>query len=634
MKKARLLFVMCLLVFTFVLAACNKNGELDLKSIIDTGTPTPEATATPEPTATAEPTKEVTPTAEPTAEPTEEPTAEPTAEPTEEPTPTEPEVTEEPTPSVIEDMFSNEDTVYDIPELLTLGTYADGDSEWGDGNKLYEVSLDMLVLSDEDKEKYPNLALQFDLMNMEYRDVAKFWTEKFKDLCDGGYALEGDQYYFVRDNYNILRADSYVVSLADTGATYEGGVHPDYGTIGVSIDTETGEQLTVKDICNDWESLGTMIAYKLNEKYGLWEDDSKIDELISYIDEKIDEGSQSFTIGYEGVTFYFTPYEIATYADGELTVTFSLDETFVAQKEDGPEMMGLFKRKYRRVPERYMLQITPGTGVELLDLVEENDNFDELTICEIPNEKYHGTSNGHYILLNGNEIFRKDEIYSDSNDNAYFYIKVGDRKYIIVKTVQGSDDTYTYVYNLLDNGNIYDWTEDGNEFGFEFAGLRDYYGDGLWDYHLTSQTIYDPENTVIESRFDVIGTNFVTKKIKFNYSGDEVYDYASPYYDFTGRWELTLKKDFKAGMIDPELMFNGDENVTGEMDMEVELQAGDVIYLEKCTADKQVFFSTDNGEWGTFIMDKPADYDGEYFYSRTIGGEDIDDLFEGISYAD
>ena len=81
MKKARILFVICLLTFTFVLAACNKNGELDLKSIIDTGTPTPEATATPEPTATAEPTKEVTPTAEPTAEPTEEPTAEPTAEP-------------------------------------------------------------------------------------------------------------------------------------------------------------------------------------------------------------------------------------------------------------------------------------------------------------------------------------------------------------------------------------------------------------------------------------------------------------------------------------------------------------------------------------------------------------------------
>ena len=128
MKKARILFVICLLTFTFVLAACNKNGELDLKSIIETDTPTPEETATPEPTATVEPTKEVTPTAEPTAEPTEEPTAEPTAEPTEEPTPTEPEVTEEPTPSVTEDMFSNEDTVYDIPELLTLGTYADGDS--------------------------------------------------------------------------------------------------------------------------------------------------------------------------------------------------------------------------------------------------------------------------------------------------------------------------------------------------------------------------------------------------------------------------------------------------------------------------------------------------------------------------
>ena len=106
----------------------------------------------------------------------------------------------------------------------------------------------------------------------------------------------------------------------------------------------------------------------------------------------------------------------------------------------------------------------------------------------------------------------------------------------------------------------------------------------------------------MSKRFDVIGTNFVTAEITFNTGDEEIYYYTSPYYDFSGRHGLTLKKDFKAGMIDPELAFNDDEEVTGETDMEVELKAGDVIYLEKCTQNKQVYFSAENGEWG-YIQD-------------------------------
>ena len=637
MKRARLLFVLCLMVFTLVLAACNKNGELDLKTgILETGTPTPDETeTTPEPTATAEPTKEVTPTAEPTTEPT----AEPTAEPTEEPTPTEPEVTEEPTPTEAENKYADEDIDYEKPELLTMGAWADGKSRYtedGTYNKLYEVSYDMLMLGDEDKEKYPNLALGIDVSNLEFKDYMQNAIDRFEGFVSDGNGLD-DHYYFSRVKYDILRADSYVVSVKESDSIYEGGVHPDSGIVGYSIDSETGDRLTVQDVCNDPDSLGTMIAYKLEEKYGLWEEDGKIEELTSYVDGKIADGSQYFAVGYEGVTFFYTPYEIGTYADGSMSVTLSFEESFVGETENGPELIGLFKKKYRTVPDNYMITMSLGEAVELLDIDEEKSGFSTFTVCEIPNAEYEFALDGIYFMVNDKETLRMDR-QIDKSDVEINLIKMGDDRFIMLRTLQDSDDTYTYLLKLYDNGevgcnperDIYDAS------GYTVAPLKCVYGDGDWDYSYTDKTVYDPMNLKVNFRYDVIGTNFVNASVHIDPEKEE-FVYTGRFFEFTYRWPLTLKKNFKAGMIDPELAFNENEDVTGETDAEVELVAGEVIYLEKCTSDKQVFFSTDNGEWGTFVMDKPADpldEFGIYFYSSTIAGEDIDDLFEGISYAD
>lgn len=638
MKRARLLFVLCLMVFTLVLAACNKNGELDLKTgILETGTPTPDETeTTPEPTATAEPTKEVTPTAEPTAEPTEEPTAEPT----EEPTPTEPEVTEEPTPTEAENKYADEDIDYEKPELLTLGAWADGKSRYtedGTYNKLYEVSYDMLMLGDEDKEKYPNLALGIDVSNLEFKDYMQNAIDRFEGFVSDGNGLD-DHYYFSRVKYDILRADSYVVSVKESDSIYEGGVHPDSGIVGYSIDSETGDRLTVQDVCNDPDSLGTMIAYKLEEKYGLWEEDGKIEELTSYIDGKIADGSQYFAVGYEGVTFFYTPYEIGTYADGSMSVTLSFEESFVGETENGPELIGLFKKKYRTVPDNYMITMTLGEGIDLLDIDEEKSGFSTFTVCEIPNAEYEYALDGVYFMVNDKEMLAMNDRHFYKNEVEINLIKMGNDRFIMMRTEQDSDDTYTYLLRLYDNGevgcnperDIYDAS------GFSVAPLKYVYGEEDWDYSFTDKTVYDPMNIKVNFRYDVIGTNFVRASVHIN-PDEENFDFSGRFFEFTYRWPLTLKKDFKAGMIDPELAFNENEDVTGETDAEVELVAGEVIYLEKCTSDKQVFFSTDNGEWGTFVMDKPADpldEFGIYFYSSTIAGEDIDDLFEGISYAD
>ena len=618
------------MAFALALTACSKDGGLNLSGLLESDTPTPEDTQDKnEPSATPEPTKEA-PTATATPVPTAEPTKEPeiTEEPTEAPTP---EVTEEPTPEVTaEPMYPGEDVDYDKPEPLVMGVSSNSKSEWNDGQKLYEVSYDSLVIGNAEREKYPNLALMIDILDLDSNDQIEEAVNLFKEYVDGGNILT-DYYYFARCDYDIIRADSYVISVVGATSSYTGGMHPDYGTGGYSIDTETGDILQINDVCNDPDSLGTMIAYKLEEKYGIWEEDGQMEELISYIDGAVADGSIYFTIGHEGVTFYFVPYEIATYADGNLQVTIPFEESFVAQTEDGPKMVGLFKKKYCTVPDNYMMSITLGENVEFMDIDGETGSFGTFTLCGIPNEKWDNAFDGFYMLINGQEVYRAEEVYFDG-PKAYIAV-VGERRFLILVTNQASDDTYTYMFEIKDGEIIGDHSFDKCS-GMDMEYLRTYYGDGKWDYRITSETIYDPMNIRCSFRFDVIGTNFVTGTFKID-TENLTFEPVSRYYDFGSNHTLTLKKDFKAGMIDPELMFNDDENVTGEMDMEVELKAGDTIKLEKTTADHQVFFSAENGEWGTFKMDEPENIDPDgYYYSHSINGEDIDDLFDGISYAD
>ena len=621
MKKVRILFLACLLIFSLAFTACTKADSTPGDGQgTENATPTEAVTDTPAPTEEVKPTEEVTatPTAEPTA--TEAPTDTPTEEPT-------PEITEEPTPEVTAAAkYADEDVEYEKPELLVMGVAHNMNSEWLEGKKLYEVSIDNLVLGNEEREKYPNLALVIDVLDLNTSDAIEEAVETYKGYVEDGNVLP-DAYYFQRGYYDILRADSNVVSIIGTEAVYTGGVHPEYGRVGYSIDVKTGEVLGIKDICNDLDSLGTMIAYRLNEKYGLWEEDDKLDELVTYLDGIIEDGSIYFSVGYEGVTFYFVPYEIATYADGNLEVTLSFEEAFVADEGDGPRMVGLFKKRFRTVPENYMISLSVGEEVELLDIDGETGSFGTFTLCGTPNEMWEDAYEGFYMLINGEEVFRSDEIYFDS-PNAYLAV-IGERRFVILVTNQSSDDTYTYMFEIK-NGEIIGDID--NYSGMDLEYLRTYYGDGKWDYNVSSKTVYDPENIRCSFRHDVIGTNFLSGTFRID-TENLSFEPTSKYYDFSSNHTLTLKKEFKAGMIDPELMFNGDESVTGEMDMEVELKAGDTIHLEKATDDYQVFFSAENGEWGTFKMDTPESYD-EYYYSDTIGGENINDLFDGISYAD
>ena len=128
-------------------------------------------------------------------------------------------------------------------------------------------------------------------------------------------------YYSSFQSYNVMRADSQVISLRSYNNDYAGGVHGDYAYYGTTFDTMTGEELKIQDIVADMPSFRHQVTKDidkyLQENYsdGLFED---------YQDtvEQIWEGEDGFNwyLNGSGIMVTFNPYVVGPFAMGAVTV--------------------------------------------------------------------------------------------------------------------------------------------------------------------------------------------------------------------------------------------------------------------------------------------------------------------------
>ena len=606
MKRISMILILCL-VFVFSITGCDKKETNSETS----PTVTDVLTETPAPTEEEKPTEAVTKAPVENEEPTEAVTATPEPTDTEEPTPT-----SDPVNNAETGAFADEDMEYDIPELLKIGLtdYTDAvyDAEY---NKKVDMLYTKILLSDIEKEMYPALAGTVDLINTTNKEVTTSAFEEYR-----GYVMDGETNlgtFYKHTKGDIVRADSTVLSIKYEESSYSGEPHPYTGISGASFESVSGKKLVISDVCNDCDSLGSMLAYRLEGKYGYWDGEEDFEALVKTIEEKVKDNTISFTIGYDGVTFYFVPYEIGPYALGNMTVTLSFYEGFPAETANGPRMVGLFKKIYRTVSESYMISYTLGDTVELPDLDETTENYDTLYIHGSEYLEY--GMKGLVIEVNGKPVFEDNE-FSFSQDEVYLYLaKVNDQRFLIFNEYYDGEDPITWVFQFKDGTLVKnDYTS------LTPAIMRDYYGENSWDFNIAYTIIDNPLSLTLESRNDVVGTDFQTALYELTEDGN--FRMLSKYYDFSPRKEVILKKPFKAGMIDPSILFSSDSEISGEFDIEVELNPGDKIYFEKTDGDRQVFFSTENGEWGTFVMDEDS--------FGTINGEICTDIFEGVGFAD
>ncbi|SHK88247.1 Protein of unknown function [Selenomonas ruminantium] len=229
------------------------------------------------------------------------------------------------------------------------------------------------------------------------------------------------QYYhsFVQDvDVLVRRADNYVVSYLEMGATEGAGAHGMYGWQGVNLNTLSGEELALAHVVKDTGKLTDLIIARLKKDY----------PQANFIDMKKQvrsfalQGKLNWTLDPRGITFYFNPYEIAPYAEGLLSVTLLYQEY--------PQ---LFHESYLRTVKEYA-QPFPG-NYPLTTSLRDDERRDVLTVQE--------GSESLYVELNG----RKTEWDTHLTDLQPVLIHMKDKKnylYIDGRTPEGPRQTIVF----------------------------------------------------------------------------------------------------------------------------------------------------------------------------------------------
>lgn len=194
-----------------------------------------------------------------------------------------------------------------------------------------------------------------------------------------------DLLYFYDVHYDPMRIDPNVLSLYGAKTGYAGGAHPSHESISVTYDLTTGKALLLSDLLNpgcnasDLTPLVIEVLEIISQEHYLYSDYTAI------VEERFGQGldvEEGWYLSNEGLCIFFSPYEIAPYATGEVKATIPYEK-----------LNGLLRDQF------FPVEKSGGMGVinaELLDDAQRTD-FEQFYDVSIDDE-------GETILLSTNGL--------------------------------------------------------------------------------------------------------------------------------------------------------------------------------------------------------------------------------------
>lgn len=126
--------------------------------------------------------------------------------------------------------------------------------------------------------------------------------------------------------YQPMRVDRGVISLFGNQVNYSGSAHPESNYQSVSYDLSTGDTLSLSDIIinnADHSAIINAILFSLSKEaknYSLYSD---YEDVVKQRFKQDFLSDNDWYFNREGICFFFSPYEIAPYSSGVISVTVS-----------------------------------------------------------------------------------------------------------------------------------------------------------------------------------------------------------------------------------------------------------------------------------------------------------------------
>lgn len=391
----------------------------------------------------------------------------------------------------------NQDSAAIVP--VTVDYSYDGD--WKDQKTLFSSKVAQIKLMDDSHEKLQD-ALK--ALNQSALDDQKSVIDENKEYAEQEYASNPDmvEYTFDRDIL-VARSDETVLSMAVMEGSYLGGAHPFGMTTGRTYDTQTGKELSLKDVVSDYDGIYEYVKKQLEENYdqSMFFEDYQDTLQKMFYDESGDYGTVQWTISQTGLSIYFNQYDLAPYVAGSQQVDISFKEQ--------PQ---LFQSKYVVEKESYSKVIRENSSC-FADV--NGDGKEEEISYSVARDEY-GFGGAITVTCDG-QTFDTAEIDKDASDAYGAYGAYSSEGYVL-HTSDGR--TYLYLQHLDDNDYRY-----VNVFRLD-QGRPSYVGyEGMAWYNTQ---ILDPDSFMLYTRLDVLGTYYGMKRYHVDEAGlpasdDEAY---------------------------------------------------------------------------------------------------------------
>ena len=491
----------------------------------------------------------------------------------------------------------------------------DGAGEKLEGKKVFEGLDQEIMVGDDSKDLYPELykALNDDsLAALENADSnAQGMIEQAEQDAETSKADERPFYgpYTDISRVRVTRADAKVLSYCKDYTSFMGGAHGMYGTSGCNYDVATGKKLDITDIADVTESqLIPVIKEKLlqlNEPAAYDDLDEKLAAYKLGVETQYNEETDEYVFGFnwyldfDGIHFYFGPYEIAAYATGASDVLIGYDE-----------FPGKFKEEY--LPDKNKGYIV-GSEIPMYGKSWDDDSDKSLHFVFDTDDQESEDSNEWDVTSLTLKCGDKSATASD----LYFWYSY-DMDYVDqykVVTADGREYIYVCALSLDDLTDIIVFDMTGGD--IKLAGVTSYYMDGVDpDSDHRGEFIFtDPENIYLADNCDMLGT--FSCDARFVVGADGMPEFADKDYGiYWGDDKVRSLKDIKVTSLNENYEEQGEET----------LPAGSSILPVRTDMKTYIDCRLDDGK---LIRLKYDSID----YPAKINGESVDDLFDNLMYA-
>ena len=389
----------------------------------------------------------------------------------------------------------------DLAAIVPVTVDYSHDGDWKDQKTLFFSKVAQIKLLDDDHKKLQDV---LKALNQSALDDQKSVIDENKEYAEQEYASNPDmvEYTFDRDIL-VARSDETVLSMAVMESSYLGGTHSFCATIGRTYDTQTGKELSLKDVVSDYDGIYEYVKTQLEENYdqSMFFEDYQDTLQKMFYDESGDYGTVQWTISQTGLSIYFNQYDLAPYAAGSQQV----DISFKAQPQ-------LFQSRYVVEKESYIKVIRENKSC-FADV--DGDGKEEEISYSVAHDEY-GFGGAITVTCDG-QTFDTAEVDKDASDAYGAYGAYSSEGYVL-HTSDGR--TYLYLQHLDDNDYRY-----VNVFRLD-QGMPSYVGyEGMAWYNAQ---ILDPDSFMLYTRLDVLGTYYGMKRYHVDEAGlpasdDEAY---------------------------------------------------------------------------------------------------------------